>query len=424
VSNKEMDQNRMRACVLAYAFYENDYRVLRYAEALARRGDQVDVIALRSPTRGFHEVINGVHVYRVQGRIKNEKRKFSYLFRIIKFLLISGLFLSWLHMKHRYDLVHVHSVPDFLVFGAIVPKLCGAKIILDIHDILPEFYASKFGRGQDGLMFKLMVQVEKISIGFSDHVIIANHIWKKKLETRSTRSSKCTAIINYPDRDIFYPREQGCKNNEFTMVYPGSISWHQGLDIAVKAFALIKDRVPNLYFYIYGGGTAGNQLSDLIDQLGLKGRVFLDPGKTIREIAIIIARADLGIVPKRNDQFGGEAFSTKTLEFMSSGVPIIVAKTKVDQYYFDESLVKFFEPDNVEDLAGAMLTMVRDKNQRDRLSKNGLEFAKKNTWDGKKHIYLDLVDELVGKDRGQKSEGRDRDKDRCRNNDRGRKSEI
>jgi glycosyltransferase involved in cell wall biosynthesis len=393
----------MRASVLAYAFYENDYRVLRYAEALARRGDQVDVIALRSPTRGYHEVINGVHVYRVQGRIKNEKGKLSYLFRIIKFFLISGLLLSWLHMKHRYDLVHVHSVPDFLVFAAIVPKLCGAKIILDIHDILPEFYASKFSRGQDGLMFKLMVQLEKISIGFSDHVIIANHIWKKKLETRSTRPSKCTAIINYPDCDIFYPREQGYKNNEFTMVYPGSISWHQGLDIAVKAVALIKDRVPNLYFCIYGGGTARNQLSDLIDKLGLKGRVFLDTGKTIRQIADIIAHADLGIVPKRNDQFGGEAFSTKTLEFMASGVPIIVAKTKVDQYYFDDSLVKFFEPDNVENLADALLTMVRDKSLRYRLSKNGLEFVKKNTWDGKKHIYLDLVDVLV-------------DKDRCRNN--------
>jgi glycosyltransferase involved in cell wall biosynthesis len=135
----------------------------------------------------------------------------------------------------------------------------------------------------------------------------------------------------------------------------------------------------------------------LVDQLGLKGRVFLEAGKPIREIADIIAHADLGIVPKRNDQFGGEAFSTKTLEFMSSGVPIIVAKTKVDQYYFDDSLVKFFEPENVEDLADAMLTMIRDKSLRDRLSKNGLEFIKKNNWGDKKEEYLKLVNGLCQK---------------------------
>ena len=271
---------QMRACMLAYAFYENDYRVMRYAEALAGRGDQVDVIALRTATKGFYEVINGVHVYRVQGRIKNEKGKFSYLFRIIKFLLLSGFLLSWLHIKHRYDLVHVHSVPDFLVFAAIVPKLFGAKIILDIHDILPEFYASKFSSRQNGLMFKLMVLVERISSGFSDHVIIANHIWKKKLETRSICPLKCTAIINYPDRDIFYPREHNKKNNEFIMLYPGTISWHQGLDIAMKAFALIKNKIPNLCFYIYGEGTARNQLSELINQLGFEKAGFFRSRET------------------------------------------------------------------------------------------------------------------------------------------------
>lgn len=380
--------------MLAYSFYENDTRVLRYAEALSRRGDQVDVIALRSPGKSFYEGINGVNLYRVQRRIVNEKGKFSYLFRIIKFFLRSGLLLSWLQIKNRYDLVHVHSVPDFLVFAAIVPKLFGAKIIIDIHDILPEFYASKFGRGQDGQAYKLMLQVEKISIAFSDHVIIANHIWKKKLETRSTHASKCTAIINYPDTNLFYPREKKCNNNEFKMLYHGSISWHQGLDIAVKALALITKTVPNLYFYIYGEGTAKNPLLSLIEQLGLKGKIILGEEKSIREISQIIANADLGVVPKRNDQFGGEAFSTKTLEFMASGVPIIVAKTKVDKYYFNNSLVKFFEPENVEDLADAMLTMVRDETLRNRLSKNSLEFAKKTSWNEKQVEYLELLNGL------------------------------
>jgi glycosyltransferase involved in cell wall biosynthesis len=394
----------VNACLVAYTFYESDFRVMRYAEALVNRGDQVDVIALRGLGAKAYEVIKGVRVFRVQDRIVNEKGKFSYLFRILKFLLRSGWFLGRLHLRQPYDLVHIHSVPDFLVFAAILPKLFGAKIVLDIHDILPEFYASKFSRGQKGLLFKLVAFVERISSAFADHVIIANHIWEKKLIARSVKPAKLTALINYPDTSIFFPRKRTREENEFKMLYPGTVSWHQGLDIAVRALALIKDKAPHASLHIYGGGTHRSYIEELIRHLGLGDRVFLKPGMPLRDLAEVVAQVDLGVVPKRNDQFGGEAFSTKSLEFMAAGIPIIIAKTKVDRYYFNDSLVKFFKPDNVEDLADAMLTMIRDKSLRNRLAKNGLEFVNKNTWDGKKHIYLDLVDELVDKGRGQKSE--------------------
>ena len=51
----------------------------------------------------------------------------------------------------------------------------------------------------------------------------------------------------------------------------------------------------------------------------------------IDQIAEVMANADLGIIPKKNDPFGGEAFSTKTLEFMSLGIPIILSRTKIDK---------------------------------------------------------------------------------------------
>jgi glycosyltransferase involved in cell wall biosynthesis len=226
-------------------------------------------------------------------------------------------------------------------------------------------------------------------------VIIANHIWEKKLIARSAKPDKLTTLINYPDTTIFFPRKRTREDNEFKMLYPGTVSWHQGLDIAVRAVAHIKDKAPHVSLHIYGGGTHKSYIDELIRQLGLSDRVFLKPGMPLRDLAEVVAQADLGVVPKRNDQFGGEAFSTKSLEFMASGIPIIISETKIDQYYFNDSLVKFFEPENVENLADAMLTMVRDKNLRERLAKNGLEFVKKNNWDCKKHIYLDLVDELL-----------------------------
>ena len=52
-------------------------------------------------------------------------------------------FLTQEQFRDGYDLIHVHSVPDFEVFAAAYPKLTGTKIILDIHDIVPEFYVEQ-----------------------------------------------------------------------------------------------------------------------------------------------------------------------------------------------------------------------------------------------------------------------------------------
>ncbi len=77
----------MNVCVIAYTFYEGDNRVMRYAEAPAPRGDHVDVLALGRKGRQKEEVFNGVRVFRLQSRKKNEKTKWSYLFRIVMFFI-------------------------------------------------------------------------------------------------------------------------------------------------------------------------------------------------------------------------------------------------------------------------------------------------------------------------------------------------
>ena len=385
----------MRVCMIGYTFYDSDNRVRRYAETLVKRGDQVDVIALKKKVQCPSEIVEGVKVFRIQEREQNEKNNITYLFRLLIFLAKSFVFLAYKHCKNPYDLIHVHSVPDFEVFAALIPKILGAKIILDIHDIVPEFYESKFDCSKESLIFKSLVFIEKISISFSDHVIISNHIWYKTLISRSVNENKCTTIMNYPDNSKFYKRDIIRNEKKFKILYPGTLNWHQGLDIAVKAFALIKDQSPQAEFQIYGVGPAQKELIFLINKFGLENRVFLKDSVPISEIADIIANSNLGVIPKRNDCFGGEAFSTKILEFMNLGIPVIVSKTKIDQYYFNESIVKFFEPENIKDLSEAMLELINNKELRDKLSQKALKFVERNNWEVKKHIYLDLVDSLV-----------------------------
>ena len=228
----------LRVCMIAYSFYETDNRVMRYAETLAKRGDHVEVFALQREGLPDYEVLDGVHVYRLQRREVNEQGRFTYLTRILQFLTRAMVRVSRNHLREKYDLIHVHSVPDFLVFAAWLPRLQGVPVILDIHDILPEFYTSKFGSKPKSAAFRFLQGIEKLSGRFATHVIVANHIWQRRLLSRSLETGKCTVVLNSPDRAIF-KRSAAARippKDRFTLLYPGSINWHQGLDLAIRAF--------------------------------------------------------------------------------------------------------------------------------------------------------------------------------------------
>lgn len=388
-----------KICMVSYSAYESDNRVMRYAEALAARGDSVDIVAIKKDDRvPDTERIKGVRVHRLQSRSnKNQQRRGAYLFPILRFWLLSSWWLARKQFSGRYDFIHVHNVPDFLVFTTWAPKLLGTKVLLDIHDIVPEFYASKFKSESDRFDVKLLKQVERASARFADHVIISNHLWYEKYVSRSAPARKCSVFVNHVDSAVFFRHERTRADDKFILLFPGGLQWHQGLDIAIRAFARIAPQVPTAEFHIYGDGNMRGQLLELTSELKMQERVKFFSPLPVREIVKVMANADLGVVPKRADSFGNEAYSTKIMEFMAVGVPVVISKTRIDQYYFTEDVVRFFESGNVEALADAMLDLIRDQSKRKQLVLNAAGYVKRNSWETKRHEYLNLVDTLTAR---------------------------
>lgn len=389
-----------RICMVTHSFYESDNRIIRYAEALAARGDEVHVIALRrQPGLPLEELTNGVNLHRIQDRFgKNESSSWSFLWPLLRFTLASS---GWLIRRPRpgFDVVHVHNVPDFLVFAAWYPKLCGAKVILDIHDIVPEFFASKFGKSPDSVLVRALRLMEKASAAMADRVILANHLWLAAYCARSAPAAKCSVVVNHVDEQVFRPLARRRFGTEPTIVFPGGLQWHQGLDIAIRAFAVLRTRMPTARFEIYGDGNMKRKLVALVAELGIDGAVRFHAPVPLRDIAQVMADADLGVVPKRADSFGNEAYSTKIMEFMAVGVPVIVSRTRVDQHYFDDSVVRFFPSGDHEALAQAMYELLSDAATRAALIGKARDYVAGNGWSQHKHEYLGLVDSLLPRER-------------------------
>lgn len=389
---------RKRVCMVTHSFYENDNRVMRYAEALAARGDHVDVLSLRrSLELPEYQKAEGVHVHRILTRVgKQERSKIEYFLSWLRFLWKSGWWLFRHHRQDAYDLIHVHNMPDFLAYAALYPRLRGAKIILDIHDIVPEFYTSKFGAAQRSLTRTVLELAEKASAKIVDHVIISNHLWKDKYASRTGTLNRCSVFINNVNTQVFVRQPPRIPDGRRIIIFPGGLQWHQGLDIAIQAFAQVCQTIPNAEFHIYGDGNMKPSLIQLTQQLGLEAQVHFFEPVSVKQVAKLMANADLGVVPKRADSFGNEAYSTKIMEFMSVGVPAVISNTKIDQYYFDDTVVRFFESGNVDALASAIIEILSDEQKRKRLIDNALEYSHRNSWEIRKNDYFTIVDRLIG----------------------------
>jgi len=393
----------MNICVLVWSIYLTDSRVRKYSEALAERGDSVDVIALALEDRKKSLVKykhNGVTIYEVDIR-GQEKRKIDYIISFLKFFLISFYYVTKLHIKKRYDLIQVHTPPDFEVFAAFIPKLLGAKIIIDIHDPMPDFFLAKFGSNKiNRLFYNFLCLLEGMATKFSNHVITVTHYWKNVICKRSNISkTKASVILNLPDIKVFNTNQFGKRekiNENFVILYPGTLNKHCGVDIVIKAIALVKEEIPSLKFVIYGKGRELYRLQSVVKELALEGVISFHDHVHLDEIPGLMHDADVGVaLLAGSEKYSEQALNVKLFEFLAMGLPSIATKSKATGYYLNEDIVMFSQPNDPKDVARCIRELYSNPSKRRELERNGLEFIKKNNWNLVISDFLKIVDKLV-----------------------------
>lgn len=382
--------------MICHSDYAGDTRVMRYAEALASRGDAVEVISLRGEAeQPREEQVRGVTVVRVMDRLaKNERTAAALAWQLLTFAWRARRELQRRHREQRYDLVHVHTMPDFLVFCATVLRRDGTRLVLDVHDLVPEFFASKFAASGSRPADTVIRWVERISARQADQVILASDLWRERYTRRTGTGTRCRVLVNNVDTAIFHPLPEARKTAGPRLIFPGGLEWHQGVDLAIRAFAVVRQVWPTAEFHIYGDGAEKAALQQLSAHLGLKDAVRFSAPVAAHAVPAIMAAADLGVVPKRADGFGNEAYSTKIMEFMAVGVPVVVANTAVDRHYFTSDIVRFFPAGDANALADAILAVLDDRAAAQAQAVRALAHAQANSWNVQRAGYLELVDQL------------------------------
>jgi glycosyltransferase involved in cell wall biosynthesis len=393
-----------RVGMVVFSSYPADPRPRRAAEALLKEGMRVDLICEgdgKSPTR---EMLDRLEIIRIP--IKHYRGgALSYAYQYSAFILISAAILAWRSIRGRYDLVYVHNMPDILVLSALLPKLFGAKVILDLHDPMPELMRTIFNLEEKSFGVWLIRRLEKWSIARANLVITVSETFKRIFSARTCHADKIAVVMNSPDESIFpyraarsYPAR--VPGQPIKIMYHGSLVERNGLELAVDAVAELQKTIPAAELRVYGRSTPYfEQVMDKVHRLGLDSSVrYLGP-KTLEELVYEIEGCDVGIIPNPKNSFTDINTPTRIFEYLALGKPVIAPRTLGIQDYFGADSLLFFEPGSSEDLAKKMEYAAFHGPEALAIAERGQQVYLAHTWQQEKEKLVSLVAKLTEKAR-------------------------
>lgn len=387
-----------RIFAAAYTHYRSDGRVRREANVMVAEGHDVEVLALGAPGEPAQEVVDGVTVIKAYQRRRKPDSTLDYLREYAKFLMAIAARLT-MHPT-RYDLVHTHNMPDALALGALVPRMLGKPLIHDIHDLMPELFVEKFDADKKRWFLWLLRLQEALAVRLASAVMLAESEYRTILGKRGLPTHKMHTLLNLPEEHIFgvLPAEEKPAGAPFVLAYHGSLVHRLGLDIALEALALCRERIPALEFRIIGDGEERENLIRQSRELGLENVVqFSDGLVPIDQIRAHVAGTDVGLIPMRQQQATETMLPVKLLEYASMGIPSISPPSPTIRRYFDEEMTFFFPSEDPKALAEVIVDAYEHPEKRAEKRKKLLEeFVPRFRWSTHQRVLVDVVNELLG----------------------------
>jgi glycosyltransferase involved in cell wall biosynthesis len=357
-ARKVGEEPQKRALIVGYLTYRGDARVKNQVRVLTENGYAVDLICLAEDREGNLGSANliGIEVPHYRG-----SKVLRYIRSYTNFFLRAMLKATMLSLRLQYDVAIACNMPDSLVLCLLAPKLRGARIVLDVHDPMPELYGVKFGARSGSPGERALKIEERVSGWFADRVLATHDLHARRLEAAGTSARKLRVVVTAPNPTLFrYGAEPLNRAGKFRMVYHGTIAPRLGIEVAIHAMSLLRTTIPEIEFMLLGRGDGLESCRRLTCELGLQSQIHFERPVMVEDLPQRLRACTIGVVPNRRNAATQIMLPVKLLEYAMLGVPIVAARLDPITQYFDSSSIEFFEPDDVADLARAVAKLYRD----------------------------------------------------------------
>jgi glycosyltransferase involved in cell wall biosynthesis len=353
------------------------------------RGAEVTVLALREPGGPAVDVVDGVRVVTQPVPRHRGDGLGGYARSYGAFFARAAAHLS--RRPRQWDVVHVHSLPEAMVFAAVVPKVVRRPVVLDVHDLSTEVIASRRGSSP-----RLAAALERWSLRFADRVITVHEPYRDLVAERGVPRDSITVVLNTPDDERFPLLEPPTPSDPPRLIHHGTLVRRYGLDVALLALAEARGKVPGVRLEIIGDGDHREEIVRRVDELDLHDAVTLSPGAIpLEEVPGRIRSADVGIVPFLDDRFTRAILPTKLLEYVRMGRPTIVSRNPVIERYFGDDEVYYVEPGDVTGVTEAIVRIADDPAAAAERAVRAQRFFEREGWPVARRRFWNVMEEAV-----------------------------
>lgn len=382
-------------CMVVYTVYSSDARVRREAETVASiPGFEVTVLSLKEQENPRIFEKEGVLVKELNLTKYRGKSNISYIYSYLSFTFLAFIECTRLLFRKTLDIVHVHNMPNFLVFAGVIPLLSGKPLILDIHDTMVETYAAKFADRPSKLIDWVLHLEEAICCRMARRIVCVNEMQKAALVRRNIPEGKIVVAMNVPDPKVFdRNRNTQARPNEdgkFRMIYHGTVAKRVGIDQSIHSISKLDGKIQGLEFHIVGDGDDLEEFQELSKRLSIEEYVHFRGAVPLDDLIPILSGMDVGVVPNGRNCATELMLPVKMLECVALGIPVVAPRLMTITHYFTEDMIFYFDPDDVESMKEAILEASASKETRLKKAQAALRFLELHGWGTHKRDFIEM----------------------------------
>lgn len=242
---------------------------------------------------------------------------------------------------------------------------------------------------------KLSIAITKLSeqLGYENAkriVAVTQGVKKGIMELYNVPDEKIVVIGNGANIELFRPidREEAKKELKLDqdvkyVCFVGNLAPWQGIEYLIKAAPSILALCPDARFLIVGDGSMKKGLMQQIEELGVNNKFIFTGSVPYEKVPLYINAADVCVAPfiiKRNMKIGLSPL--KVFEYLACQKPIVSSEILNLEFIEPENLGILVKPEDPEELAKAVIKLLKNEMLREEMGKNGRKYVVKNhSWE-------------------------------------------
>ena len=282
-------------------------------------------------------------------------------------------------LRKKYDIIIdcENGIPFFTPLFVSEKKICVMHHVhKDIFNIEMPFYMAWLGNFLEECLMPLVYRdTEFVAVSPST---------KKEMIDIGIDKEKIRTIFNGMNGQ-FVP--DFSKKKENLMVYVGRIKRYKQLDHLVRAFQIVKDRIPDAELAIAGRGDF-SEVKKLSEKLNLKIKLYNEISE--KEKLDLLQRARIFVTTSMKEGWG-----ITVIEANRCGTPVVAYDVPGlrDSVRNDETglLVKLGD---IEGFAKNIIKMIEDDSLQERLNDNALNWSKTFDWNKSTKEFEKIIDAI------------------------------